>query len=183
MHENASKDMGEYLDAINQIAKATGAFVLIIHHSGKNSSQGARGHSSLRAAVDTEMSIKADGLIQVLTITKSRDGETGKPFAFRREVIQLGLDDDFDPITSCVALPADINLAMSLKPKPSGQWQELVVDNFQELGSEYTSDELLELIQGTNPSKGRWRESAKRAISDLLKKGVLKKEGRMLSIA
>ena len=181
--ENASKDMGEYLDAINQIAKATGAFVLIIHHSGKNSSQGARGHSSLRAAVDTEMSIKADGLIQVLTITKSRDGETGKPFAFRREVIQLGLDDDFDPITSCVALPADINLAMSLKPKPSGQWQELVVDNFQELGSEYTSDELLELIQGTNPSKERWRESAKRAISDLLKKGVLKKEGSMLSIA
>ena len=80
-------------------------------------------------------------------------------------------------------LPADIKDAESLKPKPSGQWQELVVDNFQEFGSEYTSDELLGLIQGTDPTQERWRDSAKRAIRDLLKKGVLKKEGSMLSIA
>ncbi len=181
--ENSSQDMGKYIDAINQIVKATGAFVLIIHHSGKNTSLGARGHSSLRAAVDTEMSIKADGKVRVLTITKSRDGETGKPYAFRLGVIKLGIDEDLVPITSCVALPADINDAKSLKPKPSGQWQALVIDMFQELGSKYTIVELLQLIQGTNPIQRRWRESTRKAISDLLKKGVLKKEGNILSIA
>ena len=129
------------------------------------------------------MSIKADGKVRVLTITKSRDGETGKPYAFQLGVIKLGIDEDLVPITSCVALPADINDAKSLQPKPSGQWQALVIDMFQELGSKYTIVELLQLIQGTNPIQRRWRESTRKAISDLLKKGVLKKEGSTLSIA
>jgi hypothetical protein len=175
--------MGEYLDAINQIVKATGAFVLIIHHSGKNFSLGARGHSSLRAAVDTEMSIKADGPIQVLTITKSRDGESGKPYAFELEVIQLGLDDDLDPITSCVALPTDINLAMSLKPQPQGKWQKLVFNVFQDQNSKYTTPELLQAVGVAQPPRARWRDPSQRAIHDLLLKGVLKKEGNILSIA
>jgi len=34
---------------------------MIIHHSGKDKNKGARGHSSLRAAVDTEIEIKVDG--------------------------------------------------------------------------------------------------------------------------
>ena len=181
--ENSSQDMGKYIGAINRIGNATGAFTLIVHHSGKDASKGARGHSSLRAAVDTEISIKADGTIQVLTVTKSRDGETGQPYAFRREVVELGLDANLYPITSCIALPADINLAMSLKPKPSGGWQTLVIDMFQGLGSKHSADELLDLIERTCPSQKRWRDSTKKAIHDLLKKGVLMKDGNMLSIA
>jgi hypothetical protein len=181
--ENSSQDMGKYIDAINRIGNATGAFTLIVHHSGKDASKGARGHSSLRAAVDTEMSIKADGPIQVLTITKSRDGETGKPYAFKREVIQLGLDDDSDPITSCVALPTDINLAMSLKPKPQGKWQELVFNVFQDQNSKYTAPELLQAVGVAQPPKLRWRDPCKRAILDLVQKGVLKEVDDILSIA
>ena len=181
--ENSSQDMGKYIGAINRIGNATGAFTLIVHHSGKDASKGARGHSSLRAAVDTEMSIKADGPIQVLTITKSRDGETGKPYAFRREVIQLGLDDDLDPITSCVALPADITLAMSLKPKPQGKWQELVFNVFQDQNSKYTTPELLQAVEVGQPQKSRWRDPCKRAILDLVQKGVLKEVDDILSIA
>ena len=181
--ENSSQDMGKYIDAINRIGNATGAFILIVHHSGKDASKGARGHSSLRAAVDTEMSIKADGPIQVLTITKSRDGETGKPYAFRLEVIQLGLDVDLDPITSCVALPADMNLAMSLKPKPQGKWQALVFNVFQDQNSKYTTPELLQAVGVAQPPKSRWRDPCKRAILDLVQKGVLKEVDDILSIA
>ena len=180
--ENGSKDMGEYLDAINRICNATGAFVLIVHHSGKDFSRGARGHSSLRAAVDTEMSVKDDGQIQVLTITKSRDGETGNPYAFKREVVQLGLDDDLDPITSCVALPADIKHALSLKPKPSGKWQVLVFDELQQHGSQWTTTDLLASIAKASSSK-RARDSANKAIRDLLEKDLLIKVGEVLSIA
>jgi hypothetical protein len=181
--ENSSQDMGKYIDAINRIGNATGAFILIVHHSGKDASKGARGHSSLRAAVDTEMSIKADGPIQLLTITKSRDGETGKPYGFRREVIQLGLDVDSDPITSCVALPADIKLAMSLKPKPQGKWQALVFNVVQDQNSKYTTPELLQAVGVAQPPKSRWRDPCKRAILDLVQKGVLKEVDDILSIA
>ena len=180
--ENGSKDMGEYLDSINRISRAIGAFILMVHHSGKDFSRGARGHSSLRAAVDTEMSVKDDGQIQVLTITKSRDGKTGKPYAFKREEIKLGIDDDLDLITSCVALPADIKEAMSLKPKPSGKWQVLVFEELKNNGSKWSTTELLASIKKSNASN-RARDSANKAIRDLLQKGVLIKEGEMLSIA
>lgn len=180
--ENSSQEMGQYLDAINRISNTTGAFILIVHHSGKDFSRGARGHSSLRAAVDTEMSVKDDGQIQVLTITKSRDGETGKPYAFEREVVQLGLDDDLDPITSCVVLPTDIKNAMSLKPKPSGKWQVLVFDELKNHGSKWTTTELLASIAKASSSK-RARDSANKAIRDLLEKDLLIKVGEILSIA
>ena len=39
---------------------ATGAHLLIVHHTGKDETRGARGHTSLRAATDTEIEITGD---------------------------------------------------------------------------------------------------------------------------
>ena len=51
--ENSSQDMGAFIAACDQIRRATGATVLIVHHSGKSSNAGARGSSALLGAVDT----------------------------------------------------------------------------------------------------------------------------------
>lgn len=105
--ENSSLDMGSYLRAVAAIREATGALVLIIHHSGKNAAAGARGHSSLRAAVDVEMELRLEGDFRVLRLTKSRDGRDGVELAFNMIVVPLGVDEDLEPVSSCVVVPSD----------------------------------------------------------------------------
>ena len=62
----------------------TGAHAMLLHHTGKDVSQGARGHSSLRAAVDTEIEMTWDkeGQSGLATVTKQRDSRTEGAFAF-----------------------------------------------------------------------------------------------------
>ena len=69
--------------------------------------RGARGHSLLRAAVDTEVEVvksELDGSTSA-TVTKQRDEETGSCFAFRLQVVELGYDEDGEAITSCAVEP------------------------------------------------------------------------------
>lgn len=84
--ENSSKDMGIVIAAADLIKRSTGACVFIVHHSGKDSTQGARGHSSLLGAVDTELEVKnaGDGII-TLTNTAQKDAADALPLRFTLE--------------------------------------------------------------------------------------------------
>ena len=59
-NENAPEDMTALVAAGDHLRKETGAHVMWIHHSGKDEARGARGHSSLRAATDTEIEVISD---------------------------------------------------------------------------------------------------------------------------
>lgn len=56
-NENASEDMGMVIKACDKIRKLTNAHIMVIHHSGKDEAKGARGHTSLRGATDTEIEL------------------------------------------------------------------------------------------------------------------------------
>lgn len=122
-NESASEDMGEYLTSLAAIATATGGLVLVIHHAGKDSSRGARGHSSLRAASDAEIEVTRDaGGLRLAKVTKLRDGEDGHEFPFRLQVVDLGPHpdpdaDDGERWNSCVVVPTDEAPGASAKPK------------------------------------------------------------------
>jgi hypothetical protein len=103
-NENASEDMSSFVRNCDRIRVAVGATVLIVHHNGKDASKGARGHSSLRAATDTELEIR-DGLILA---TKQRDGEMRKPLAFGLEVVELGVNARGKMMTSCVVTAGNV---------------------------------------------------------------------------
>jgi len=101
-NENAGEDVGRVLEHCKTIHVVTGAVVVLIHHSGKDASKGARGHSSLKAAADFEMEVvRADG-DRVATVTKMKDGEDGAEFGFRLVTVPVGVDDDGDVVSSCV---------------------------------------------------------------------------------
>ena len=72
--ENSSSDMGTVIAACDRIRQATGACVLIVHHSGKDRSAGLRGHSSLLGAVDTELEVKSGG-DNIITFKTSKQKE------------------------------------------------------------------------------------------------------------
>lgn len=107
--ENSSVDMGLLIRNVDVLARMTGAHVMLIHHTGKDASLGARGHSSLRAAIDTEIELARDddsGIISVLA-RKQRDIGVGGQVYYSLAEIQLGTDPDGDQVTTCTVCPSE----------------------------------------------------------------------------
>jgi hypothetical protein len=100
--ENSSRDMGEILEAAKRLQAATGGLVVLVHHTGKDSSRGLRGHSSLFAAMDAAVEVSRDGDRREWRVAKSKDGADGEAHLFGLEVLALGTDEHGDAITSCV---------------------------------------------------------------------------------
>lgn len=105
--ENSPMDMGALIYNVQRIAEATGCFCLIVHHCGKNEDRGARGHSSLKGAADLEISVSNNDGARMLRVEKLKDGQDGVSYGFRLEVVDLGEDDDGDPVSSCVVVPTE----------------------------------------------------------------------------
>ena len=104
--ENAPADMSMLVRNADVLRAATGACVLLIHHPGKDVSRGARGHSSLKAALETEIEVVADGGVSTATVMKQRDGPTGASLTFGLTLVRMGHDETGEMVTSCVVAPA-----------------------------------------------------------------------------
>lgn len=102
--ENASTDMGVFIKHVDGLRMATGAHVMIVHHSGKDQARGARGWSGVKAAVDTEMSVHEGKL----SFQKQRDMDMAEPVAFKLEVVRIGEREDGKAVTSCVVRYLDV---------------------------------------------------------------------------
>jgi hypothetical protein len=116
--ENSTQDMGKLVRNIDLIRKRVGAHVMLIHHTGKVTANGARGSSALKAAVDTEIELKRVGDTITAQAEKQRDMETGSLFAYELRGVEIGLDQDGEQITSAVVEETE---APNRKPKISGQ--------------------------------------------------------------
>jgi hypothetical protein len=118
--ENAASDMTAFIRNVDAIRQATRAHVMIVHHTGKDAARGARGHSSLRAATDTEIEVSADEIAgRVVRVTKQRDYEGGEEFRFRLKPVDLGYDQDGDRVGSCVVTAVEEGVADEQDALPS----------------------------------------------------------------
>lgn len=131
--ENSSKDMGEILQAAKRLQAITGGLVVLVHHTGKDSARGLRGHSSLFAAMDAAVEVSRDGDRREWRVAKSKDGADGDAHPFKLHIETLGLDDYGDPVTSCVVM-ADTNADTIKRAKlPQGGNQRLVYEGIRNL--------------------------------------------------
>ena len=105
-NENAPDDMGALVMNMDRVRQETKAAVWFVHHSGKDQAKGARGHSLLRAAIDTEIEVVATGeqtaSSRAATVVKQRELPKGDVFNFGLKVIDLGTNRRGKPVTSCV---------------------------------------------------------------------------------
>lgn len=104
-NENTSEDMGSAIDAAQRIIESTGASVILIHHS--NNQGGVRGWSGLRGAVDNQIRIERKDSLRTAHIEKQKEGEDGKAYGYRLQVVHLYDDEDGDPVTSCAIVEDD----------------------------------------------------------------------------
>ena len=139
--ENKSESMGQLVMHADAIRKTTGAHVLFVHHSGKDQARGARGHSSLRAATDTEVEVSRDpdANISSAKVTKQREFEGGQQWHFKLHHVELGINKRNKTFGSCVVLAAnDDEVAQVVKPKMKlTDNQLLVVSTLEKLIREH----------------------------------------------
>jgi hypothetical protein len=107
-NENSGEDMGLALSNAKTLREVTGAMVMLVHHTGKDVSRGARGWSGIKAALDVELEVvRHESGERELRISKMKDGDDGLRWGFKLETLVVGIDRDGDDITSCVAIEAE----------------------------------------------------------------------------
>lgn len=87
--ENSAKDMGRYIASMKLLRNATGATVVVVHHSGKDLGKGMRGSSALLGAMDTTVEVEraSDGRSIRVTVKKQKDAERESPMRFNMEKV------------------------------------------------------------------------------------------------
>lgn len=125
--ENSSRDTSLALEGITALQRLTGGLVLLVAHTGKDSTKGLRGHSSLLAALDSAVEVSRTADRREWTVFKSKDGGDGEAHPFRLQLVDLGSDEDGVSITSCVVQPDHAPVSQRPKP-PKGGNQRIVYD-------------------------------------------------------
>jgi KaiC/GvpD/RAD55 family RecA-like ATPase len=172
--ENSGQDMGEAVKAADAIKDATGATVILVHHSGKDTNKGGRGHSSLRGAADCEIELTRPQGAAVTTVTcrKQKDAEPFPPMAFSLQSVVVGYDAKRGKeITSCVIQHEDPIIAApgkSGRPKGPG-----CVDLIELLPQPTTAAWEMVAKEETGISKTTFHERKK----EIQAAGMAKREG------
>lgn len=178
-NENAGEDMGKALGYCKRIHEVTGALVLLIHHSGKDATKGARGWSGVRAACDAELEVVRGEGGRALRLTKNKDGEDGLEWGFDLEVVQIGVDEDMDPITSCVVVETAMPVIGAGPAKKLGKNEKVVNDVLQEYALAQTAgieikpvlEEAARRMMARDgveaDKKGNFKSNARRALHKL----------------
>ena len=116
--ENSSVDMGNLIAAAKKLQSLTGGLVLLVHHTGKDTTKGLRGHSSLYAALDAAIEVTATDTRKAWSVAKSKDDITGDAHPFALVIVTIGNDDEGDEITSCVVEPDESAEAIKQAKRP-----------------------------------------------------------------
>lgn len=104
-NENLASDMGAFIAGCDMVKATTGATMVLVHHSGKNEENGARGSSAFKAALDAEFLVKREGdraQSLILRATKMKDAEPPQDLAFDLKSRIVTFDDEGDEVTSLV---------------------------------------------------------------------------------
>ena len=110
--------MAAYVRAADAVRDAFDCCVPIIHHCGHNTER-PRGHSSLLGAVDVQIAVKRDAADNIVaTVELAKDGATGLEMSASFGVVEVGLDDDGDMMTSCVIEPVGELGIVEANPAP-----------------------------------------------------------------
>ncbi|HDX8363387.1 helicase RepA family protein [Aeromonas veronii] len=103
--ENRAADMGAFIAGCDTVKADTGATMLMVHHTGKDVANGARGSSAFKAALDAEFFVSREGdraQSMILRATKMKDGEPPQDLAFDLKSRIVTYDDEGDEVTSLV---------------------------------------------------------------------------------
>jgi RecA-family ATPase len=191
-NENSGEDMGKALAHCRALSKATGAMVVLVHHSGKDAAKGARGWSGLRAAADCELEVVRNDSGRVATITKLKDGDDSPAFGFKLVSVPIGVDEDGDEVTSCVVEEAEVSeRANHEKKQKMGDNERVLVDTLQDLfdrDNEWPTidtlvNEAVERLPESATRTAQRKVNMRRAFDKLVEREIFTVENGFVSLS
>jgi hypothetical protein len=156
---------------VEVIRAATRTQFVLIHHTGKDASKGARGSSALRAATDTEIEVSDPGnqKPKEFKVTKQRDLQgKGEVYGFILVNVNLGLGVFDNLMTTCYVQQAE-----PVEASPEAQLthkQVMVLDLIRDSpigGMRYGS--IVKAAQPLHISE----DTVRRALAAMVKVGVV----------
>jgi len=105
--ENASKDMGLFVERVDALRRRYGATVLLVHHSGLVDKGRGRGSSALKAALDAEYQVERVENTAIVAATKTKDGPRPAPLYFEAVEHVVMVTSGGDEITSLAMARTD----------------------------------------------------------------------------
>ena len=107
--DTSPEHVGRLIRNFDILREATGAAVIAIHHTSKNSkTNDPRGHSSIRADNDGEIFVTKgeQGAPNCWTVTRAKGAPGGDRFEYRLRSLIVGRDEnEREEITSCIVAP------------------------------------------------------------------------------
>jgi hypothetical protein len=128
--ENSAKDMGEAFKNIGMIQRRLGATIIVVHHTGKDSSRGARGSSALKAAIDTEIKVTTRADQITIKQTKQRHSSLGSAITLRPVEVPVGL------ASACILVPGDSS-RIKVETKTVTDQKAIALNMLQQLADEH----------------------------------------------
>jgi hypothetical protein len=188
-NENSGEDMNIVMGACRMLHETTGALVMLIHHTGKDLSRGARGWSGIKGAMHTEMTVSYHQDMRKFEVTKQRDGEEGQAWPFRLMIVNL----DLDGLTSCYVEMLDKALLNNENAVVSklGPTQKLVLECVYQLikvdggGAPVAEihDAVLRKLPQKEGQRNRGPELVNRTLIALQSRGILELEDNIVRLA
>jgi hypothetical protein len=174
--ENAVGLMQQSLNRCGRIREEVQAAVLMVHHDNR---QGAfRGSSAIDGYVDTRLHAARDGEREdrrvAITVEKQRDDEDGITWMAKLEVMDLGVDEDGDPITSVVwtHLPEAAPQSKAREASP----EQIVWDFIRDHDGEFKKSDIPKVMAGRGVPVRR----IPILVDDLIKKSYVILEPRQV---
>jgi hypothetical protein len=115
--ENSSAEGQVAMNVLNELSRRTGALALACDHFGKMVETGTRGTSAKEASADVVIACLGDrsqeGSVTNLKIAvrKLRSGATGAETKFTLRTVDMGVDEDGEPVTTCVVEWSPVTVA------------------------------------------------------------------------
>ena len=149
--ENSTQDMTAFCNAVRRIKEELACTVLVIHHTGHGDQSRERGSIALRASADVLIQVAKDvsGSGNVgFQVAEARDMETWPDaLALRLKRVETDwLDDDGQPLATCVVESANSHVTLTGRGKPLGKVQQLLHAMCMEMAKKRDPDQNGEVL-------------------------------------
>ena len=179
--ENDASDMERFVRGVRAVISAfRGSTALVVHHVGKDQEKGARGSSALKAALDTELTLRIKKGAPVLHCTKQRNAAPFDPIGLCHERVDIGEDEP------SAVMKQKAYGGAGIVEEPAGEAAKPSIKK-----SDRSALEVLQMAGSLGLSHGAWRTQSgltdstfNRARERLLDAGLVRQdsEGRYHSL-
>ncbi len=132
--ENSNSEMAAAIEIAYNLSTLWQCFVLIVAHTGKDQSRGARGASALKANVDTMLLVKRQGESRFVTVSveKQKDGDDSLSLEFQLQNTEVTheltgeIEGELVPVPANQKVPAGERIKAILRDRAPLSQKEII---------------------------------------------------------